>query len=666
MRRGAAAAISSVGNRHGHDNGSYSYSGPSGPGRGGGGRGHHRDGGGGGGGRWHRGGINDGGANRNRRTNHSNDNTRDNNRAGVGAAVAVDNRARAGAVDNAAAYDNDNDANNDGNAAPPNTEPALRVLSFYEHGSHISFAFYSEDENEIVFEDATAHSGEETERIVQSVLLETRPNLVLVGNKVVANTPLLECLTTMPIMVDGNSSGRERHDLEQSNDTAPSTTNIPYQLLKSSAFEPRQCRSAILHKLRVLTLMRNHPSSMDEFARDQTICTDTTTAAMGIGLHYSSATSSSSSSSFQQTSNFHSLASIIDFDSSTLVRALGALIIYLRNTAFRLEEGFTVTVNSLRRCPASDSFLRLEESTLRALRIFATDRHPLATITKAGGGGGASSHQRSKEGFSLFALLDRTKSKAGRERLRQWMAKPLRDIDLIHQRHVGIELFLHSDCHPIASLLSERMSAVGSMDSILLRMQRCCAQSNDFLVLGRMLDASYAIIATLGGELRELAYKLDAESRGGDQQQLQQRQRDAIMMGNDQILQQEYRSVVYLDQVLQMCHVPTIRSLRERIASVVDEEATAEAKDHVVIHYGFHEELDRAKDTFQSLSGELLRSIVTSIIHALSSVIPFSVSMFLPRDSQMAPETLSEVGRQVLSKHQDLISLKVVFLPQVS
>jgi hypothetical protein len=28
-------------------------------------------------------------------------------------------------------------------------------------------------------------------------------------------------------------------------------------------------------------------------------------------------------------------------------------------------------------------------------------------------------------------------------------------------------------------------------------------------------------------------------------------------------------------------------------------------------------------------------------------------------------ETLSEVGRQVLAKHQDLISLKVVFLPQV-
>ena len=541
------------------------------------GRGWHR--GGGGGGRWQQG---------------------NSSRRGSRAEVEI--------VDEVGSADND-----DANAVPPNTEPALRVLSFYEHGSQIAFAFYSEDENEIVFEDAKAHTGEETESIVRGVLLETRPNLILVGNKVVANTPLLECLTTIPMMVL-----TQQCEFEHSDDTAhPSSagaarTSIPYQLLKSSAFEPRQCRSAILHKLRVLTLMRHHLSSgdlqSDEFARAQ-IRNDTTTAALGIGLHYSTTSCSS-----QPTSNFHSLSSVINFDSPTLVRALGSLIIYLRNTAFRLEEGFTVTVNSLRRCPASDSFLRLEEPTLRALRIFATDRHPLATR----GGGGASANQKSKEGFSLFALLDRTKSKAGRERLRQWMAKPLRDIVKIQQRHVAIELFMHPECHPIASLLSDRLSAVGSMDSILLRMQRCCAQPNDFLVLGRMLDASYAIISTLGGELREMAFKLDAENRRGEKEQWRQLECETMMMGIDmevqldgtdqrhtQQLQQEYPSVAYLDRVLHMCHIPTIRSLRERIASVVDEEATAEAKDHVVIHFGFHEELDRAKDTFQSLSGAL-------------------------------------------------------------
>ncbi len=41
-----------------------------------------------------------------------------------------------------------------------------------------------------------------------------------------------------------------------------------------------------------------------------------------------------------------------------------------------------------------------------------------------------------------------------------------------------------------------------------------------------------------------------------------------------------------------------------RMAFVIDEEVTAEAKDHVVIHYGFNKELDRAKETFETLDGE--------------------------------------------------------------
>ena len=489
--------------------------------------------------------------------------------------------------------------------APPDTEPALRVLSFYEQGSKLAFACYNEDENEIVFEDTSAHNGLDTERIVQNVLLETRPNLILVGNKVVANAPLLECLTTMPVVLgdsnnnndgngDTNNQGRRRGEgaendneqqqqrqqqqTEDSRQRDNSSSTIPYQLLKSSAFQPQQCRSVILHKLRVLTLMRQPMTAGSSTTTDHDFAHAQNYTASGL-LHTTT----------QPTSNFHSLASVINFDSQTLVRALGSLIIYLRNTAFRLEEGFTVTINSIRRCPASDSFLRLEESTLRTLRIFATDHHPLMANNR--------SYQKSKEGFSLFTLLDRTKSKSGRERLRQWMAQPLRNVTKIRQRHVGMELFLHPECHPAVSLLLERLSNVGSMDSILLRMQRCCAQPNDFLVLIRMLDASYDIIATLSGEIRERAYRLDRENME------QSMDTENNVVGQE--MMQEYPSVAYIDELLRRCHVPVTRNLRERMASIIDEEVTAEMKDHVVIHYGFHEELDRAKETFETLDGEL-------------------------------------------------------------
>ncbi|KAL7436653.1 hypothetical protein ACHAXM_005294 [Skeletonema potamos] len=502
---------------------------------------------------------------------------------------------------------------NHDNAAPPDTEPALRVLSFFEQGSRIAFACYNEEENEIVFEDECAHNGADTERIVRGVLVATRPNLILVANKVLTNAPLLECLTTMPLGSDeglranndaanvGVAAARqsEATSVEEpaagagtSGNTTRTAATIPYQLLKSSAFEPRSCRSVILQKLRVLTMMRR-PMTEDYTSHD-----------------YNSYNASSS----QPPSNFHSLASVINFDSQTLVRALGSLLIYLRNTAFSLEEGSTVTINNIRRCPASDSFLRLYESTMRTLRIFATDHHPLVANNNIKG----RSYQKSKEGFSLFTLLDRTRSKAGRERLRQWMTQPLRDADKIRQRHVGIELFLHRDSHPGASLLLEKLSNIGRVDAILLRMQRCCAQPNDFLQLGRMLDAAYAIVATLSGEIRERAHKLD---RDINHQSMEVTGRET---------QQQFPSVAFIDELLRQCHVPVIRNLRERMASVIDEEVTAEIKDHCVINFGFHEELDRAKETFETLD-----------------------------------ETLSEVGRQVLAKHEELISLKVVFLPQV-
>lgn len=437
-----------------------------------------------------------------------------------------------------------------GRAAPPDDEPPLSVLSFYESGSSISFAAYLEDTNEILFQDATAHSGHDTEHIIHGVLLETRPNLILVGSKVLANGPLLDCLTTMPDLGDQGVIIQPQNTLE--NDTAVSSS-IPYQLLKSAAFEPRACRTIILEKLRVLTLMHRQTVEHD-------VCPH------------------------NSRSNYHSLASIINFDSNTLIRALGSLLIHLRSTAFRLEEGYTVTVNDIRRCSGHDSYLRLEDTAMRALRIFATDFHPLQASVSVKG----KSYSKSKEGFSIYTLLDRTKSRAGKERLRQWMMQPLRDANKIRGRHTAMELFLHPNSHGSASLLLEQLAKVGNMDAILLRMQRCSTNVGDFLMLGRMLEAAYEIVATLGGEVREKAYQIDREEGSAD---------------NDV---QKYPSVAFLDELLGRCHADTLRNLRERLACIIDEEVTAEVKDHVVIHFGFHEELDRAKETFETLDGECL------------------------------------------------------------
>ena len=55
----------------------------------------------------------------------------------------------------------------------------MRVLSFYEHGPRIAFACYAEDDNEIVFKDARAHTGEDTERIIRGVIIFLRSRYLL-------------------------------------------------------------------------------------------------------------------------------------------------------------------------------------------------------------------------------------------------------------------------------------------------------------------------------------------------------------------------------------------------------------------------------------------------------------------------------------------------------
>lgn len=100
-----------------------------------------------------------------------------------------------------------------------------------------------------------------------------------------------------------------------------------------------------------------------------------------------------------QPSSFHYLAAVIDFDSKVLVQALGALLSYLQSTVFQLEEGKYIIINRIVEAKTS-AYMVISQSTFSALHIFSTEHHPLI----------AKGHGHSKEGFSLYSLLDRTKS----------------------------------------------------------------------------------------------------------------------------------------------------------------------------------------------------------------------------------------------------------------
>jgi hypothetical protein len=460
-------------------------------------------------------------------------------------------------------YRTNNNNNNNNNEVPP-MEPSLTCMTVVEDGPRIAFACYTEGRNEIVLDTSHAN-GYDTETVLERFLATTRPNLILVSNKIVSNAPLLQLLTKPP-------PGGEEEQVAPSQDNASTPNNntdegrgstsqsIPYRLLKSGAFDLRSCQALILQKLRVLSLLRRdaqeHAAGMDDPYRH-----DRQFFPRQPGNH-----------AVFRPSSYHSLASIVDFDSKVQIQALGALLSFLQTTIFRMEEGGTISVNNIVHAQSS-MYMYLNATTFSALHIFATEHHPLVASKGQG---------NSKEGWSLFSLLDRTKSRGGRQLLREWMLKPLLDLQAIGARQDAIELLMRPDLQTAVGSLLNLLAKIGPVESLLIRMQKCSTQPMDFLVLTRTLSAAVAISNTLGSDVLQ---KLDHQGQ-----------------------HEEDPSYGFLERIWERCHLGALQDLFERITSIVDEEATNEVKHSVVIRRGFHEQLDAWKDQYEKLEGAFCMS----------------------------------------------------------
>jgi DNA mismatch repair ATPase MutS len=212
-------------------------------------------------------------------------------------------------------------------------------------------------------------------------------------------------------------------------------------------------------------------------------------------------------------------------------------------------------------------YMHINAATFSALHIFATEHHPL--IAKGQG--------HSKEGWSLFSLLDRNRSRGGRQLLREWMLKPLIDLQAIVARQDAVELFTRVNLQTSVGVLLNLLGKIGPVDKILTRMQKCSTQPSDFLVLTKTLSAAVAISSALRNEILPML-----EGHNG----------------------QTIQGHPVLNSIFQRCNAPVLLELQERITMIVDEEATNDSKSSVVIRNGFNDELDEWKDHYEHLEGE--------------------------------------------------------------
>ncbi|KYQ92250.1 hypothetical protein DLAC_07097 [Tieghemostelium lacteum] len=172
------------------------------------------------------------------------------------------------------------------------------------------------------------------------------------------------------------------------------------------------------------------------------------------------------------------LESYINFDQHEMMKALGGLLSYL-SKYLMLDEFDTLeslNVNEIRQF-SFDHFLQLDLNTLYSLHIFSQETHP--SIYSLG---------NSKEGLSVFGIMDRTKTPMGKRMLKSWFMRPSRKVSVIEQRQSLIGILGSNENHPLKMELLDILSHVKDVQIILGRIKLNQNPQQDFISIHQTLN----------------------------------------------------------------------------------------------------------------------------------------------------------------------------------
>ncbi|UYN90773.1 MAG: DNA mismatch repair protein MutS [Anaerolineales bacterium] len=154
-------------------------------------------------------------------------------------------------------------------------------------------------------------------------------------------------------------------------------------------------------------------------------------------------------------------------------RAAGALLQYVQET-----QPASLSLLSSLRAYTLDEFMNLDASARRNLELTETLRGELAG--------------------SLLGTLDRAITPMGRRLLRQWVGKPLLDLDSIHARQEGVA-WLHGDGMRRAELRTA-LKPLGDLERLVNRMLGGTAQPRDLAAMRSTLEALPAVLKLVGSK----------------------------------------------------------------------------------------------------------------------------------------------------------------------
>ncbi|XJO78713.1 hypothetical protein BDV3_003111 [Batrachochytrium dendrobatidis] len=128
------------------------------------------------------------------------------------------------------------------------------------------------------------------------------------------------------------------------------------------------------------------------------------------------------------------LEGIVVLDHREMVGAAGALLTYLAKTNLTrtFDYGDHITIQTVENISLENT-MQLSVNAMTSLHIFQEQGHP--NIFR----------QAKRESLSLFGILNFSQTQAGKMLLKQWIMRPLLDLDTIKERHDSIEWFIQQD-----------------------------------------------------------------------------------------------------------------------------------------------------------------------------------------------------------------------------
>lgn len=273
-------------------------------------------------------------------------------------------------------------------------------------------------------------------------------------------------------------------------------------------------------------------------------------------------------------SNFmmQKIATVVDLDVDQLCQTLGSLLHYMQENLFHLDDG-NVTISSLKQLP-TQSYMRVDTGSMKALQIFCEDIHP--NVIKGVG--------RSKEGFSLFGLFDRTQSSSGRMKLKEWMAKPIFDLQNILYRQRGVEFFALETNRDLTTTIIGMMKHISDLPRMVLRIKKVEATHTEWCKLHT--TCNYAVLIL--GEIVNLVLTdgLDDSSKE------------------------------YLKGLICLLDISMLDKMRESLSKAIDF-AESLAHGQIFIKEGFDSVLDQQRQLYDNLEEQLI-----SAAHKILEVVP--------------------------------------------